>query len=68
MLIKLWDSANDYKNIRTLSGHDHSVSSVQFLAGDEQIVSASRDQTVRIWEVATGYFILFFSVVTLSHC
>ncbi|KAJ3067464.1 protein with putative role during mitosis [Podochytrium sp. JEL0797] len=54
--IKLWDGQNDYKCIRTLQGHDDAVSSVSFIAprGDF-LVSASRDKTIKIWEVATGY-------------
>lgn len=60
--IRLWDPADEYKNIRTLVGHDHSVSAVRFLSpsvhsssSDHLLVSASRDRTVRIWNVTTGY-------------
>ncbi|KAJ5231800.1 uncharacterized protein N7469_006388 [Penicillium citrinum] len=61
--IKLWDPADDYKNIRTLPGHDHSVSAVRFIpsgaAGSPMsgnlLVSASRDMTLKIWDVTTGY-------------
>ncbi|PHH76221.1 hypothetical protein CDD80_1707 [Ophiocordyceps camponoti-rufipedis] len=61
--IKLWDPADQYKNIRTLSGHDHSVSAVRFIpsgAGGSQssgnlLASASGDKTLRIWDVTTGY-------------
>ena len=28
LTIKLWDPSDEYKNIRTLPGHDHSVSAV----------------------------------------
>jgi len=57
LTIKLWDPANEYKNIRTLTGHDHSVSAVRFIpsAAGEYLVSASRDKTLRIWGVTTGY-------------
>lgn len=63
LTIKLWDPSDDYKNIRTLPGHDHSVSAVRFVpsgaAGSPSsgnlLVSASRDQTLRIWDVSTGY-------------
>ncbi|KAI5281218.1 protein with putative role during mitosis [Ascosphaera aggregata] len=63
LTIKLWDPADDYKNIRTLPGHDHSVSAVRFIpsgaAGSplsgNLLVSASRDTTLRIWDVTTGY-------------
>ncbi|AEO68479.1 e45387d5-f541-4073-a529-f7352eaf8961 [Thermothielavioides terrestris] len=61
LTIKLWDPSDDYKNIRTLPGHDHSVSAVRFIpsgvAGGSSnlLVSASRDKTLRIWDVTTGY-------------
>ncbi|KAL7624961.1 Lissencephaly-1 [Parahypoxylon ruwenzoriense] len=59
LTIKLWDPANEYNNIRTLPGHDHSVSAVRFIpAGDTPgnlLVSASRDCTMKIWDVSTGY-------------
>ena len=63
LTIKLWDPSDDYKNIRTLPGHDHSVSAVRFVPSGaagapnsgELLVSASRDKTLRIWNVTTGY-------------
>lgn len=63
LTIKLWDPSDDYKNIRTLPGHDHSVSAIRFIpsgaAGSPTsgnlLVSASRDITLRIWDVTTGY-------------
>ncbi|KAL2072168.1 hypothetical protein VTL71DRAFT_11511 [Oculimacula yallundae] len=63
LTIKLWDPADDYKNIRTLHGHDHSVSAVRFipsgaagaLSSGNLLVSASRDKSLRIWDVTTGY-------------
>jgi platelet-activating factor acetylhydrolase IB subunit alpha len=56
LTIKLWDPANDYKNIRTLPGHDHSVSAVRFVPNSANLlVSASRDKTLKIWDVTTGF-------------
>ena len=63
LTVKLWDPNDEYKNIRTLPGHDHSVSAVRFVpsgaAGSPSsgnlLVSASRDKTLRIWDVSTGY-------------
>ncbi|KAL8742290.1 MAG: hypothetical protein Q9190_005205 [Brigantiaea leucoxantha] len=63
LTVKLWDPADEYKNIRTLPGHDHSVSAIRFIpsgaagapASGNLLVSASRDKTLRIWDVTTGY-------------
>ncbi|GKT88562.1 nuclear migration protein [Colletotrichum tofieldiae] len=63
LTIKLWDPSDDYKNIRTLPGHDHSISAVRFISSGAAgapgsgnlLVSASRDKTLRIWDVSTGY-------------
>ncbi|THC98808.1 hypothetical protein EYZ11_001716 [Aspergillus tanneri] len=56
LTVKLWDPSKDYANIRTLSGHDHSVSAVRFLTPTENLlVSASRDASIRIWDVSTGF-------------
>ncbi|KAI9889662.1 MAG: protein with putative role during mitosis [Vezdaea aestivalis] len=63
LTIKLWDPSDEYKNIRTLPGHDHSVSAVRFIsngttggpATGNLLVSASRDKTLRMWDVSTGY-------------
>jgi platelet-activating factor acetylhydrolase IB subunit alpha len=56
LTIKLWDPSTEYQNIRTLPGHDHSVSAVRFISSSGSLlVSASRDETLRIWDVLTGY-------------
>ena len=63
LTIKLWDPSEEYKNIRTLPGHDHSVSAIRFVpsgaagspASGNLLVSASRDTTLRVWDVTTGY-------------
>lgn len=56
LTIKLWDPDNNYANVRTLSGHDHSISAVRFLpTSDNILVSAGRDTTIRLWDTSTGY-------------
>lgn len=57
LTIKLWDPNSDYSNIRTLTGHDHTISSVRFTPEGTHLISGSRDKTIRIWEVKTGYAI-----------
>lgn len=68
LTIKLWDPSDEYKNIRTLPGHDHSVSAVRFIpsgaagapTSGNLLVSASRDKTLKIWDVSTGYCVKTF--------
>ncbi|KAK4463416.1 putative nuclear distribution protein pac-1b [Cladorrhinum samala] len=56
MSIKLWDPLDGYKNIRTLQGHEHIVSSVRFVpGGSNMLVSASKDCSLKLWDVNTGY-------------
>ena len=38
----------------SFQGHDHNVSSVSFMPSGDFLVSASRDKTIKMWEVATG--------------
>lgn len=54
MTIKVWDSNDDWKNTKTLYGHDHSVSAVKFMPGDDFVVSAGRDRSIRVWDIKTG--------------
>ncbi|KZP12726.1 dynein regulator [Athelia psychrophila] len=57
LFIKIWDSQNEWKNVKTFPGHEHSVSSVKFMPGDQFIVSASRDRTIRVFDVASTHMI-----------
>ena len=42
------------KCVQTLAGHIHAVNSAQFSPDGKNIVSASWDNTVRVWSAATG--------------
>lgn len=57
--IKLWDFSTDgdYECLKTLRGHDHNVCGVVFGPGtlSDRLFSCSRDHTVKIWDLATGY-------------
>lgn len=73
--IKLWDFTT-YNCVRTLRGHDHTISAVAFLplqniiptaaedsstgmdvaaANAKHLLSASRDHTVKLWDMETGF-------------
>ncbi|EKM82583.1 hypothetical protein AGABI1DRAFT_111186 [Agaricus bisporus var. burnettii JB137-S8] len=55
LFIKIWDSQNEWKNTKTFPGHEHSVSSVRFMPGDQYIISASRDRTIRVFDVSSTH-------------
>jgi platelet-activating factor acetylhydrolase IB subunit alpha len=67
LFIKIWDSQNEWKNTKTFPGHDHSISSVRFMPGDEHIVSASRDRTIRVFNIASTFvFSVFQSLIPVD--
>ena len=47
----LWDLENK-SLIRTISGHQSSITSVDFDPSDKLLLSASRDGTVRVWDMS----------------
>lgn len=57
--IKLWDFSTDgdYECLKTLRGHDHNVCGVVFGPGaiSDRLFSCSRDNTIKVWEISTGY-------------
>ena len=54
-----------------MHGHDHNVSSVSFLPTGDYIVSSSRDKTIKMWEVQTGFCVRTYTghryVTTSQH-
>lgn len=54
LTIKVWDVNNDYKCVKTLYGHDHSVSCVDYLPSGDTIISSSRDKTIKLWDASSG--------------
>jgi len=52
---------NEYKNTKTLYDHDHSISMARFLPGDAFIISASRDRTIKVWDVSRGFCVKTFT-------
>ncbi|KAI0748484.1 miller-Dieker lissencephaly protein [Daedaleopsis nitida] len=55
--IKLWDVQNDWRNTKTFPGHEHTVSCVRFMPGDQHIISASRDRSIRIFDIASTHLV-----------
>ena len=58
MTIKLWQrkQGQDFKVYKTLQGHEHEVSCVEFLKPNgDFLISCSRDQTIRVWDAHSGF-------------
>lgn len=54
MSIKLWDFTQTFECFKTMLGHDHNVSSVAFVPAGDFVLTASRDKTIKMWEVSSG--------------
>ena len=67
LFIKIWDSQNEWKNTKTFPGHEHSVSAVRFMPGDQFIVSASRDRTIRVFDVASACVFTYIYILKFQH-
>ena len=52
--VKIWDLKN-YQCSKTLLGHEHTVSAVEFSSHGDYLISVSRDKVMKLWESATGF-------------
>ncbi|ETO01707.1 hypothetical protein RFI_35729 [Reticulomyxa filosa] len=59
--IQIWD-VNSNTEIRQLKGHQKSVSNVQFSPDGKTILSSSRDEPIRLWDVKSGLLLRHFVV------
>lgn len=50
-----------------LTGHNHYVMCAQFHPTEDLIVSASLDQTVRVWDIAGNCVYYFFNFGICAH-
>jgi len=58
MTIKLWTrkQGDDFKCYKTLQGHEHEVSCVEYLKPNgDYLLSCSRDNSIRIWDTNSGF-------------
>jgi WD40 repeat protein len=68
-IIYLW-AVPSGKLVQSLSGHEASIEQAQFSADSQRVVSASRDRTARLWQVASGQLLTTFyhrDVVSSAH-
>eukprot|EP00828_Plagiopyla_frontata_P046175 TRINITY_DN8117_c0_g1_i3.p2 TRINITY_DN8117_c0_g1~~TRINITY_DN8117_c0_g1_i3.p2 ORF type:complete len:315 (-),score=46.00 TRINITY_DN8117_c0_g1_i3:87-1031(-) len=54
LTLKIWE-LSVFQCIKTLYGHEHSVSHLEFIHSGDSLISASRDKSIRVWEVSTGF-------------
>lgn len=53
--IKIWEG-DSFKHVRTLMGHEHTVSGVAFSPTNPTVLySVSRDKAVKIWDIVNGF-------------
>ncbi|KAI5959515.1 LIS1 [Candida pseudojiufengensis] len=57
--IKIYDSKT-FQHLRTLKGHEHTISSIKFSKNSNHLYSVSRDKTVKIWDIIEGICIKSF--------
>ncbi|KAJ5075902.1 lissencephaly-1 [Anaeramoeba ignava] len=60
MSVKVYDSQRDWNCIKTLTGHEHNVSGVAFVPKKPQVISCSRDNTIKLWDFSTGLCLFTF--------
>ncbi|MEH2403056.1 hypothetical protein [Nostoc sp.] len=54
--------------LRTLNGHSYSVNAVAVTPNGQQVISASDDKTLKVWNLATGEVIATFTGESFIYC
>ena len=52
--VKIWDIQNNFACDKTLNGHQRWVWDAVYSEDSAYLVTASSDQTARLWDVASG--------------
>ena len=63
----MWEVSTG-REIRTLSGHSSSVNAVAIAPDGKVAISGSRDNTLKVWEVATGRLLTTFTADHFLLC
>ena len=53
MMIQIWEVATG-KAIKSLVGHDSTIMQLAYSPDGKQLMSSSADQTIKIWQIASG--------------
>ena len=63
-------SSRGLKHIRTISGHKGLVTSINWIKGDDRIVTTSIDKSIRVWKPVTGecVSVIHTDMMVLSAC
>jgi WD40 repeat protein len=56
------------RELRTLSGHSGPLTAVAVSPDGQRAVSASHDQTLKVWDLASGAFLATFTFDSAAHC
>lgn len=67
MTLKLWDLASGRES-STLTGHSDSVNGVVVTSDGSRALSASSDNTLKIWDLEKGEVLATFTCDTAAYC
>ncbi len=55
--INVWDANNKYQLLKSIPAHNYAVYDIKLLKGLGLLASASRDKSIKIWEIKTQEFL-----------